>query len=137
MADRVERRRGSPSTVTTLRRCTHPAPELPLRPRGQASHAVNLFHRQPGPLPAPDLASTQALADVATIGIHPNGPSTALKSSPGSCRPRPNSRVIIEQAIGVLTHQVRISSDAAFDQLRRHARRHRHRLAQQVSPGCW
>ena len=30
---------------------------------------MNLFHRNPGPLPETDLALAQALADVATIGI--------------------------------------------------------------------
>jgi GAF domain-containing protein len=42
---------------------------LPLRLRGEAIGALNLFHRQPGPLPDADLALAQALADVATIGI--------------------------------------------------------------------
>ncbi len=42
---------------------------LPLRLRGQAIGVLNLFHHEPGPLPASDLALGQALADVATIGI--------------------------------------------------------------------
>ena len=42
---------------------------IPLRLRGQAIGALNLFHREPGPLPDADLALGQALADVATIGI--------------------------------------------------------------------
>ena len=42
---------------------------LPLRLRGEAIGALNLFHRQPGPLPPVDLSLGQALADVATIGI--------------------------------------------------------------------
>jgi GAF domain-containing protein len=42
---------------------------LPLRLRGQAIGTLNLFHDQPGPLPAADLALGQALADVATVGI--------------------------------------------------------------------
>ena len=42
---------------------------IPLRLRGQAIGALNLFHATPGPLPEVDLALGQALADVATIGI--------------------------------------------------------------------
>ena len=42
---------------------------LPLRLRGRAIGALNLFRAVPGPLPEPDLALGQALADVATIGI--------------------------------------------------------------------
>ena len=42
---------------------------LPLRLRGEAIGALNLFHHQPGPLPPVDLSLGQALADVATIGI--------------------------------------------------------------------
>ena len=42
---------------------------LPLRLRGRAIGALNLFGGVPGPLPELDLALGQALADVATIGI--------------------------------------------------------------------
>ena len=42
---------------------------LPLRLRGRAIGALNLFGNTPGPLPEPDLVLGQALADVATIGI--------------------------------------------------------------------
>ena len=42
---------------------------LPLRLRGRAIGALNLFGEVPGPLPELDLALGQALADVATIGI--------------------------------------------------------------------
>jgi AmiR/NasT family two-component response regulator len=39
-----------------------------------------------------------------------------------------NSRVIIEQAKGVLTEKGNLSMDAAFDRLRRYARNHNLRL---------
>jgi hypothetical protein len=41
---------------------------LPARLRGKATGAMNLFHHQPGALPATDLTLEQALTDVATIG---------------------------------------------------------------------
>ena len=103
---------------------------VPLRLRGQAIGALNLFHRQPGPLPAPDLALAQALADVATIGIlseraiHDAGVvSTQLQTAL-------NSRVIIEQATGVIAAKGGISPDAAFTRLCRYARNHDQRLVE-------
>ena len=103
---------------------------VPLRLRGQAIGALNLFHRQPGPLPAPDVALAQALADVATIGIlseraiHDAGVvSTQLQTAL-------NSRVIIEQANGVIAAKSGISPDAAFARLCRYARNHDQRLVE-------
>ncbi len=61
---------------------------LPLRLRGEAIGALNLFHRAPGPLPEADLASGQALADVATIGILQERAIRRGEVSPSSCRPR-------------------------------------------------
>ncbi|MFC4943206.1 GAF and ANTAR domain-containing protein [Pseudonocardia sp. GCM10023141] len=103
---------------------------LPLRLRGQAIGALNLFHRQPGPLPAVDLSLGQALADVATIGIlseravrHGEVLNEQLQSAL-------NSRVIIEQAKGVLTQKGNLSMDAAFDRLRSFARNRNMRLSE-------
>ena len=59
---------------------------LPLRLRGRAIGALNLFGNVPGPLPELDLALGQALADVATIGRVARG-----ISAPGSHRSRRNS----------------------------------------------
>ena len=42
---------------------------VPLRLRGKAIGALNLWHHQPGALPVADLELGQALADVATIAI--------------------------------------------------------------------
>ena len=72
---------------------------LPLRRRGEAIGALNLFHTHPGPHPEADLRLGQALAD----------------STP---------RVIIEQAKGVLAQLGNLPMDVAFERLRRHARRH-------------
>ena len=95
---------------------------LPLRLRGEAIGALNLFHHQPGPLPAADLALGQALADVATIGILQERAirrgevlneqlQTALNSRVSSSRPRASSP------------SAGLSMDAAFNRLRSYARR--------------
>jgi GAF domain-containing protein len=61
---------------------------LPLRLRGEAIGALNLFHHRPVALPAADLALGQALADVPRSGSSPNASSTAARCSTSSSRPR-------------------------------------------------
>jgi len=95
---------------------------LPLRLRGEAIGALNLFHRQPGSLPDADLALGQALADVATIGILQERAIRRSEVLNEQLQTALNSRVIIEQAKGVLAQRGDLSMDAAFDRLRTHAR---------------
>ncbi len=97
---------------------------LPLRLRGEAIGALNLFHRQPGALPDADLAVGQALADVATIGILQERAIRRSDVLTKQLQAALNSRVIIEQAKGVLAQHGNLTMDAAFDRLRRYARTH-------------
>jgi hypothetical protein len=78
-------------------RCTRP-----LRLRGEAIGALNLFHRQPGSLPEPDLALGQALADVATIGLLQERAIRRSEVLTEQLQTALHSRVVIEQAKGVL-----------------------------------
>jgi GAF domain-containing protein len=103
---------------------------LPLRLRGEAIGALNLFHRQPGVLPDADLAVGQALADVATIGILQERAIRRGEVVTEQLQAALNSRVIIEQAKGVLAQHGHLSMDAAFDRLRRYARTHNARLSE-------
>lgn len=103
---------------------------LPLRLRGEAIGTLNLFHRQPGPLPDADLALGQALADVATIGILSERAIRHSEVLNEQLQAALNSRVIIEQAKGVLAERGNLTMDAAFDRLRRHARTHNAPLSQ-------
>jgi GAF domain-containing protein len=95
---------------------------LPLRLRGEAIGAMNLYHRQPGTLPEADLALGQALADVATIGILSERAVRRSEVVTEQLQTALNNRVIIEQAKGVLAHRGNLSMNAAFDRLRRYAR---------------
>ncbi|HEY0811735.1 MAG TPA: GAF and ANTAR domain-containing protein [Pseudonocardia sp.] len=103
---------------------------LPMRLRGQAIGALNLFHRTPGPLPPADLALGQALADVATIGILQERAIRRAEVVAEQLQTALTSRVIIEQAKGVLAHYGDLSMDVAFDQLRTYARSHNDRLTE-------
>jgi GAF domain-containing protein len=103
---------------------------LPLRLRGEAIGALNLFHGTPGGLPAADLALGQALADVATIGILSERAIQQGEVLNEQLQIALNSRVIIEQAKGVLAQRGDLSMDAAFDRLRTHARDNNLRLSE-------
>ena len=102
---------------------------LPLRLRGEAIGAMNLFHREPGPMPADDLDLGQALADIATIGILSERAIRRGEVLNEQLQTALNSRVIIEQAKGVLAQHSKIGMDAAFAQLRGFARSHNRRLS--------
>jgi GAF domain-containing protein len=103
---------------------------IPLRLRGQAIGALNLFHHNPGPLPESDLALAQALADVATIGILSERAIRRGEIVNEQLQTALNSRVIIEQAKGVLSQKLDVKMDEAFDRLRRYSRANNLRLAE-------
>jgi GAF domain-containing protein len=95
---------------------------LPLRLRGEAIGGMNLFHTRPGPLPPADLRLGQALADIATIGILQERAIRRGEVVAEQLKTALNSRVVIEQAKGVLAQYGDLTMDAAFDRLRRYAR---------------
>jgi GAF domain-containing protein len=103
---------------------------LPLRLRGEAIGTLNLFHGQPGALPDADLAVGQALADVATIGILQERAIRRGEVVTEQLQAALNSRVIIEQAKGVLAQHGNLTMDVAFDRLRRYARTYNTRLSE-------
>ena len=101
---------------------------LPLRLRGEAIGALNLFRSEPGPLPDADLALGQALADVATIGILQERAIRRGEVVSEQLQAALNSRVVIEQAKGVLAQHLGLGMDEAFDRLRTFARNRNLRL---------
>ncbi len=103
---------------------------LPLRLRGEAIGTLNLFHRKPGALPDTDLAAGQALADIATIGILSERAIRRSEVLTEQLQAALNSRVIIEQAKGVLAQCGDLSMSLAFGRLRRYARTHNARLSE-------
>jgi GAF domain-containing protein len=132
VADLIEATDRWPTFVAAVRersafRSVH---ALPLRLRGRAIGALNLFHAVPGPLPELDLALGQALADVATIGILQERAIRRGEVLNEQLQGALNNRVIIEQAKGVLAQYSGLDPAASFDQLRRYARNHNLKLAE-------
>jgi GAF domain-containing protein len=94
----------------------------PMRLRGQVLGAMNLFSTTPGNLNAADSGVAQALADVATIGILQERSIRETGLVAEQLQWALESRVIIEQAKGVLAALDGIGVDEAFTRLREHAR---------------
>ena len=104
------------------------AHSLPLRFRSQVIGALNLFRPQPGLLDDHALAGAQAMADIATISILQERTLREARVLAEQLQRALNSRVVIEQAKGVLAERAKINLDEAFDLLRTHARSHNLRL---------
>jgi len=102
---------------------------LPLRLRDERVGALNLFGTEVGALSPTHLAIGQALADVATIGILNHRTLTHSDLINQQLQSALNTRVIIEQAKGVLAERGNVDMDRAFVLLRSYARKTRQRLA--------
>ena len=102
---------------------------LPLRLRDERVGALNLFRTEVGDMSPTDVSVGQALADVATIGILHQRTLTHSHLISQQLQGALNSRVIIEQAKGVLAERGSIDMDRAFVLLRTHARNTQQRLA--------
>jgi hypothetical protein len=102
---------------------------VPLRLRRETIGALNLFGHEPGPLPDQDLLVARALADTATIGILQERAIRRGEVLTEQLETALNSRIIIEQAKGVLAQAAHLDMDQAFQTLRHYARNHSRRLS--------
>ncbi len=101
---------------------------LPMRLRGTTIGALNLFRAEAGTLDEPDARAAQALADVATIAILQNRALQAAQVVNEELQSALHSRIVIEQAKGVLAERAGIRVEKAFQLLRSYARNHGRRL---------
>jgi transcriptional regulator with GAF, ATPase, and Fis domain len=102
---------------------------LPLRLRDQTIGALNMFRVQRGPLTPAHRSLGQALADVATIGILQERGARRQEQLARQLQEALSSRVIIEQAKGVLAERRGMHVDEAFRVLRMYARSKGERLS--------
>jgi GAF domain-containing protein len=101
---------------------------IPMRLRGAVIGALNLFRAEVGDLGEFDLLAAQALADVATIAILHHRAASEAQLVNEQLSLALNSRIVIEQAKGVLAERTGLDMEHAFSRLRKYARDHNLRL---------
>ncbi len=106
----------------------HSVQALPLRWRGTVIGALNLFHVGPGEMFEPDVEAAQALADVATIAILQHRASLEAQVINQQLQHALNSRIVIEQAKGMVAQREGLNMEQAFSALRAYARNQNLRL---------
>ncbi len=102
---------------------------IPMRLRDTTIGALNLFHAGREALADADVSAARAFADVATIVVLSHQAAIDARTVNTQLNHALNSRVIIEQAKGMLAERAAIDVEEAFRWLRGHARNHNLRLA--------
>lgn len=105
---------------------------VPLRLRERVLGALGLFGSSAGELNARDLRLAQGLADVATIALIQDRVATDREAVNEQLQTALNSRVVLEQAKGVLA-QRGLDMPDAYAVLRRYARDHNVKIADLAS----
>ena len=103
---------------------------LPLRLRSDVIGAMNIFSPELRELSPEDVNLTQALADAATIGILQERAVKHGADLAGQLQGALNSRIVIEQAKGIVAERRQMDMDEAFALLRSHARSNRTQLSE-------
>lgn len=129
-------RTGSPVTVPDLREGTGwerfrraavdngftSVHALPMRLRQTSIGALTLFENETSHLEERDVRAAQALADVATIGVLQDRAMRESETVRGQLQTALDSRVVIEQAKGVVAYTHDLDMDGAFRRIRGYAR---------------
>jgi GAF domain-containing protein len=100
------------------------AQAVPMRLRDEVVGALNIFRLAPGALSVPDMKLARALTDVATVGLLQERAIRSRDLLAEQLQAALHSRVLIEQAKGVLAERTGLEVDQAFTVMRTHARRH-------------
>lgn len=111
---------------------------FPLRLRDDVIGALNMFRRAASGLDEEEITVARTLADAATIGIMNERVVREARLRSEQLQHALDSRVVIEQAKGVLAERLEVSPGEGFERLRRYARDHRrgvHGVAQDVVAG--
>ena len=97
---------------------------LPMRLRNDVLGCLNLFMAKPVNLADPDVALAQALADVASIAIMQDAANRSASTRELQLQHALDSRIIIEQAKGMIAEHESVNMNAAFSLMRTFARNH-------------
>ncbi len=120
-------RRLAPAALSLGFRSIH---AFPFSRHDEVLGSVTILTTETAPLPDTDVRIAGALADVATIGMLNHRAIAGLTETSQQLQGALNSRVIIEQAKGLLSARLEIAPDEAFVLLRRYARGHNQRLTE-------
>ncbi len=102
---------------------------FPMRLRAERLGALNLFGHRRGVLVGDTAATAQAFADIATIGLLQERAIRHGQVVAGQLQTALQSRIMIEQAKGLIAGRYGLDIDAAFTLLRNAARRRSQRLS--------
>jgi hypothetical protein len=102
---------------------------LPMRLRHELIGALNLFRTEPGELAPTALRTAEALVAVATIGLLQERSIRNQEILTEQLQTALNSRVIIEQAKGLVAERYGMDMEGAFAALRGYARSHNLKLS--------
>ncbi|MEU7482096.1 GAF and ANTAR domain-containing protein [Lentzea sp. NPDC042327] len=95
---------------------------VPMRLREQVVGALNLFRTSPGAIPQDAVELAQSFANVATISILQVRALRHSEMVTEQLQNALNSRIVIEQAKGILAERLQIDVADAFSLMRTHAR---------------
>jgi GAF domain-containing protein len=103
---------------------------VPLRLRELILGCLNLFMSEPVGLSDAEIALSQALADVATIAILQDQATRQAALREGHLQHALISRIVIEQAKGMIAERTGVDMNEAFNRLRAFARNHNRGLTE-------
>ena len=103
---------------------------FPMRHHGQVIGALNVYSVRQRSLTERDSRLGLALADMATIALVQQRAANERELVRGQLQRALDSRVIIEQAKGIVSGREGITPAEAFERLRRHARSHNQKIAE-------
>lgn len=101
---------------------------LPLRLRDRTVGALNLFNFERTPIDEEDLIVLEAFADLAAISVVQHRAATETQLINEQLAQALSSRILIEQAKGVIFERAGVDMAEAFERLRKYARDHNLRL---------
>jgi GAF domain-containing protein len=102
---------------------------FPMTLRGVTLGALNLFSGRSDPLDHHDIVAAKALADIATIAVLQHRATLQAQELNDQLQSALSSRVVIEQAKGVVAERLNLDMEEAFFSLRNYARNTNLRLA--------